>query len=412
MRDTDHYAQILGLKAPWQVAAVSVDAAAGEVTVKVEAAAGTVWACPTCGKPTPGYDRRTRRWGHLDTCRFKTILEADVPRLQCSEHGVLTIDVPWAEPGSGFTSLFEALVIDWLKEASIKAVATQLRLSLGAIDGVMTRAVKRGLARREVLEPRFLSVDETSFQKRHEYVTVVTDQGGGRVLYVADDRKAESLEGFYEGLSEAQKEAVVGVAMDMWPAYVNTTKQHIPGAAEKTAFDKFHVAKYLGEAVDKVRRQEHRALTQVGRDDLKGTKFDWLKNPANMTRAQLQQFAELRDSTLKTARAWAIKELAMALWHYKSRTWAEKGWKGWLAWAMRSRLEPVKKAARTIKRHLWGIINAVVLKLHNGHAESMNSRIQRIKRRACGLRSRERFRNAIYRHLGGLNLYPTGVCGN
>jgi transposase len=392
MRDTDLYAQILGLKAPWQVAAVSVDSVAGEVTVRVGAAAGTVWNCPKCGKPAPGYDHRTRRWRHLDTCQFKTILEADVPRLQCAEHGVLTIDVPWAEPGSGFTSLFEALVIDWLKEASIKAVATQLRLSWNAIDGVMTRAVKRGLARRDAIAPRYLSVDETSFQKRHEYVTVVTDQEGGRVLYVADDRKTESLEGFYESLSEAQKEAVEGIAMDMWPAYINTTKKHIPGAAEKIAFDKFHVAKYLGEAVDKVRRQEHRALLQLGREDLKGTKYDWLMNPDNMTRAQRKQFAVLRDSTLKTARAWAIKELAMGLWHYRSRTWAEKGWESWLAWAMRSRLEPVKSAAKTIKRHLWGIINAVVLKLHNGHAESMNSRIQRIKRRACGFRSRERFR--------------------
>ena len=412
MRDTDLYAQILGLKAPWQVATVNVDSAAGDVTVKVAAAAGTVWTCPKCGKPAPGYDHRMRRWRHLDTCQFRTILEADVPRLQCAEHGVLTIEVPWGEPGSGFTSLFEALIIDWLKAASTQAVATQLRLSWSAIDGVMRRAVKRGLARRGVLTPRLLSVDETSFQKRHEYVTVVTDQEGGRVLYVADDRKAESLEGFYAGLSAAQKDAVEGVAMDMWPAYIHCTKKHIPGAAEKIAFDKFHVAKYLGEAVDKVRRQEHKALLQIGCDDLKGSKYDWLTNPDNMTRAQRQQFAALRDSSLKTARAWAIKELAMDLWHYRSRTWAEKGWKSWLAWAMRSRLEPVKVAAGTIKRHLWGIINAVVLKLHNGHAESMNSRIQRIKRRACGFRNRERFRNAIYFHLGGLELYPVGVCGN
>lgn len=412
MRDTDLYAQILGLRAPWQVVAVNVDSTAGEVTVRVEAAAGTVWSCPKCGKPAPGYDRRTRSWRHLDTCQFKTILEADVPRLNCAEHGVLTIEVPWAEPGSGFTSLFEALVIDWLKEASIQAVSTQLRVSWNAIDGVMTRSVQRGLARRESLTPRYLSVDETSFQKRHEYVTVVTDQEGGRVLYVANDRKTESLDGFYTNLSDTQREAIAGVAMDMWPAYISATQKHIPDADHKIAFDKFHVAKYLGEAVDKVRRQEHRALLQVGRDDLKGTKYDWLMNPKNMTRAQRQLFAALRDSTLKTARAWAIKELAMDLWHYRNRTWALKAWKRWLAWATRSRLDPVKAAAKTIKRHLWGIINAIVLDIHNGHAESMNSRIQRIKRRACGFRSRERFRNAIYFHLGGLELYPAGVGGN
>lgn len=412
MRDTDLYAQILGLKAPWLVVAVNVDSAKEEVTVRVEPEAGTVWSCPKCGKPAPGYDRRVRRWRHLDTCQFKTILEADVPRLACAEHGVLTIEVPWAEPGSGFTSLFEALIIDWLKEASIKAVAERLRISWNAVDGVMARAVERGLARRECLTPRYISVDETSFQKRHEYVTIVTDQEAGRVLYVADDRKTESLAGFYTGLSEAQRAAIEGVAMDMWPAYISATKKHIPDADQKIAFDKFHVAKYLGEAVDKVRRQEHRLLMQAGREDLKGTKYDWLMNPDNMTRAQRKVFAELRDSTLKTARAWAIKELAMGLWSYRSRTWARKAWKRWLGWALRSRLEPVKAVAKTIKRHLEGIINAIVLAIHNGHAESMNSRVQRIKQRACGFRSRDRYRNAIYFHLGGLNLYPAGVCGN
>jgi len=136
----------------------------------------------------------------------------------------------------------------------------------------------------------------------------------------------------------------------------------LPSAKEKIAFDKFHVAKYLGEAVDKVRRQEHKALMADGYDDLKGSKYDWLYNPKNMTCKQARAFSALRDSTLKTARAWAIKELAMSLWDYVSKTWALKGWKRWLSWAVRCRLEPIKKVARTIKAHLWGILNAIVLK--------------------------------------------------
>lgn len=406
MRDIDLYAQILGLRSPWKVADVELLRDAEEIRVHVVPEPGVTWTCPQCGRPSPGYDNRRRQWRHLDTCQYKTVLEADVPRVQCVEHGVVTVSVPWAEPGSGFTALFEALVIDWLKEASIQAVARQLKLGWGAIDRVMQRAVKRSLARRKTQSPEYLSVDETAFARRHEYVTVVTDQEHGTVLHVADDRKTESLSAYYAGLSDEQKTHIKAVAMDMWPAYISATETHIPQAREKIAFDKFHVAKYLGEAVDKVRQQEHRTLLAVGEECLKGSKYAWLTNPSNMTRAQQSRFRVLRDSSLKTARAWAIKEFAMSLWHYSSRTWAAKGWTRWLSWAVRSRLDQVKKTAATIKKHLWGIINAVVLKVHNGHAESINSRIQRMKSRARGFRNRERFRNAIYFHLGGLDLYP------
>lgn len=406
MRDTDLYAQILGLQAPWQVSHVDLDRSAGSVTVQVAPAEDAVFCCPDCGKPAPGYDRRRRTWRHLDTCQFTTLLEADVPRVRCAEHGVMTVAVPWATPGSGYTLLFEALVIDWLKEASVKAVAQQLRLSWGAIDRIMQRAVERGLARRQRQAPLRLCVDETSFQKRHEYVTVVTDPDLGHVLYVGDDRKTESLEAFYAGLDDAQKAGISGVSMDMWPPYIAATRRHLPAADEKIGFDKFHVAKLLGEAVDKVRRQEHRHLMSEGCDRLKGSKYAWLSRPENMTRDQRQHFMALRDSTLKTARAWAIKNMAMGQWHYRSRTWAMKAWQRWLGWALRCQLAPMRAAAQTIKRQLWGILNAIVLELHNGHAESMNSRIQRLKQRSCGYRNRDRFRNAILFHLGGLDLHP------
>lgn len=409
MRDTHLYQQILGLSDPWTVTSVELDRSAGSVLVKVEPRPDAIFSCPTCGTLAPGYDRRMRRWRHLDTCQYTTILEASVPRLSCPEHGVVTVAVPWAEAGSGFTSMFEALVIDWLHEASIQAVARQLRVSWSSIDRIMTRAVARGMARREAVRPKHLCVDETSFQKRHEYVTVVTDPDAGHVLHVADDRKTESLEQFYAGLDAGQKAAIRGVSMDMWPAFITATRRHLPDADSKIGFDKFHVAKLLGDAVDKVRRQEHKALSADGVGVLKGSKYTWLTNPANMTDAQHARFTTLRHSTLKTARAWAIKDMAMQLWGYRSKAWAEKAWRRWLSWAQRCRLAPLQHVARTIKRHLWGILNAIVLGLHNGHAESMNSRIQRIKHRACGFRNRERFRNAIYFQLGGLQLYPSGL---
>lgn len=409
MRDKDLYAQILGIKSPWQVADVELSVSKGEVTVQVEQEAGAKSCCPSCGKESPGYDSRRRRWRHLDTCQYKTILLADVPRVKCEEHGVVTVSVPWAEPGSGFTAMFEALVIDWLKEASTSAVSRLMGLSWNAIDGIMQRAVARGLLRREAVFPTQIGVDETAFRKRHDYVTIVSDQQEGNVLHVGSDRRKETLKAWYESLTEAQRESIQSVSMDMWPAYINATLESLPEAEEKIAFDKFHVAKYLGEAVDKVRRQEHKALMAEGYEDLKGSKHDWLYNPENMTRKQKIRFKSLRDSTLKTARAWAIKELAMSLWHYVSKTWARKGWEQWLSWAVRSRLEPIKDVARTIKEHLWGILNAVVLKVSNGPAEGLNSRIKMIKVRSRGFRNKERFANAIYFHLGGLNLYPEGL---
>lgn len=409
MRDTELYAQILGIKKPWQVSDVELNVSENQVTIQVGVKAGTQQTCPTCGEASPGYDSRTRRWRHLDTCQLKTILEAEVPRVKCKEHGVVTVSVPWAEPGSGFTAMFEALVINWLKEASTQAVARQLKLSWNAIDGIMQRAVKRGLSRRERLFPKQIGVDETAFKKRHDYVTIVSDQETGTVIHVGEDRKKANLIAWYESLTEAQREAIESVSMDMWPAFINATLESLPDAETKIAFDKFHVAKYLGDAVDKVRRQEHKALMAEGYEDLKGSKYDWLYNPENMTHKQKKRFQILRDSALKTARAWAIKELAMSLWHYISKTWARKGWEQWLSWAVRSRLEPIKKVARTIKEHLWGILNAIILKVSNGPAEGLNSRIKMIKVRSRGFRNKERFANAIYFHLGGLDLYPDGV---
>jgi len=300
-------------------------------------------------------------------------------------------------------------VIDWLKEASVSAVSRLMGLSWNAVDGIMQRAVKRGLARRQEQTVAQIGVDETSFRRRHNYVTIVSDTQSGTVLYVGEDRKISSLTDWYEGLSTEQLNAIKSVSMDMWPAYISATKAHVPDAEEKIAFDRFHVAKHLGEAVDKVRRQEHKALMKEGVEDLKGTKYDWLTAPGNLSRKKQISFKKLRSGTYKTARAWHLKHTASHLWHYSSRTWAKKGWKKWLSWAVRCRLDPMKAVAKTIRNHLWGIINAIVLNVSNGPAEGLNSRVKTIKVRCRGFRNKQRFANAIYFYLGGLDLYPECV---
>lgn len=400
------YAAILGIRSPWEVTEVDLRERDEEVHVTVALGRQAQRTCPKCGRECPGYDTRKRSWRHLDTCQFKTFVWADVPRVECDEHGVLQIDVPWADAGGGFTALMESLIIDWLQEASISAVARRMRLSWHEIDGVMQRAVRRGLARRKLEAIKRVGVDETSFQKRHEYVTVVSDLERGRVVHVADDRKADSLDGFWAQLTPEQLAEIEAVAMDMCAAYVRSTREHLAEADSKICFDRFHVAKILGDAVNTVRKQEIRELTDDGQYVPRQTKYIFAQNPENMPPSRRVQFELLKDSSLKAARAWAIKDAARWLWSYATRGWATRMWKKWIGWAMRSRLEPMKRAARTVRDHLWGIVNAIVLRVTNAGAESANAKIQWIKKQACGFRNRDRFKAAIYFHLGGLNLYP------
>lgn len=409
MRDQQLYAKILGIKSPWEVTDVKLNLSEKKVEVFLATKAGKRMPCPVCDQPCPGYDSKERQWRHLDTCQLQTILVARVPRVECPTHGVHQVSVPWAEKNSHFTALFEALVIDWLKEANISAVADNMGLTWEEADGIMQRAVKRGLARREEVLPKRLNVDEKAFRRGHDYVTIVSDPETGTVRYVADERKKASLVEFYQRFEASELRAVVSIAMDMWEPYISATQEYIPDADDKIAFDKFHVAKHLGDAVDKVRRQEHKQRSSEGDDTLKGTKYLWLKHPEHIDDNIWDDFEKLCASKLKTARAWAIKEAAMELWDSWSRDEATKRWKKWYGWAIRSRLEPIKSVAKMTKRRKNGIINAIVQRVTNASAEGINSVIQWVKYTARGFRNRKRFKNAIYFHLGGLDLYPAGI---
>lgn len=403
MHDRELYRQILGIEAPWTVSDIDVDLPGDGVTVYIEHS-GEGLGCPQCGVACPAYDTRQRRWRHLDTCQYATWLIAQVPRVNCPDHGVHQIPVPWADANSRLTALFEALVIDWLKVATIAEVARRLKLSWSMVAGVQGRAVARGLARREAAQPTAISIDETSFAKRHEYVTVVSAED--RVLHVADGRSQAALEAWYSQQERGTLEGLRTVAMDMWPPYIQATQAFVPDAEHKIAFDRFHVAQHLSRAVDQVRRGEHKALRAAGDDSLTRTRYLWLQSPGRMSRRRRDELDALRQANLKTARAWAIKEQAAGLWGYRTRGWARRGWLRWYQWAIRCRLEPVKQVARLVKRHLDGILTAVVTGATTARSEGFNAVIQKIKSDARGFRNRDRFRAAIYFHLGGLDLYP------
>jgi transposase len=407
MQDRQLYAQILGIESPWRVERVELQLKMEEVHVFLEHSAEAEWVCPQCGQSCPLYDHQAeRQWRHLDTCQYRTILHASPPRSNCSEHGALVVKLPWAEPSSRFTMLFERLAIDWLGAASQKAVGQRLHLSWDEIHGIMDRAVKRGLARRKQEPLTYLGVDEKAFRKGQHYFTLVNDLPRSRVLYVAQERKQSSLDGFWPTLSAEQRDGIEAIAMDMWDPYVNSAREHLPDADSKIVFDKFHIAKHLGDAVDQVRRAENKQLRAEDDDRLVGSKYDWLRNPANFTREAWRSFQDLRQSALKTARAWALKETAMTMFLYRYEGAARNFFRRWYAWASRSRLAPMAEAARMLKTRLDNILTYLKHQITNAASESLNAKVQWVKYTARGFRNQQNFINAIYFHCGGLNLVP------
>lgn len=407
MRDRELYATILGVTAPWTVDRVDLDVPGGAVHVWLARDESAAAECPECHTAQTIYDHREREWRHLDTCQLQTRLHARVPRVDCPTHGVLQSPVPWATAGSKFTLLFERLAIDWLREAAVTGVARQLKLGWDAVWGIERRAVARGLAGRGALALRYVGVDEKSFQRRHDYVTVVSDLEGARVLFVADDRKRESLEGFWAmGLTDTQRAQIEAVAMDMWEPYVQATRAQVPDADAKIVFDRFHCAKHLNEGVDRVRRAEHRELQARGDTRLTGTKYAWLRHPDHFQPAAWRAFAALRTSTLKVARAWALKETAANLWEYRYVAPARRFFRRWYFWATHSRLKPMIEKGRMLKTHLPNVLTYLRHRITNATAEGLNSKIQWLRYTARGFRNRENFKTAIYFHCGKLDLYP------
>jgi transposase len=284
-----------------------------------------------------------------------------------------------------------------------------LRLSWDEIHGILERAVERGLARRQAEEIPQLGVDEKAFRKGHKYLTLVNDLTRNRVLYVAEDREQSSLDGFWSTITAEQRTSIQAVALDMWDPYVASLREHLPEAEKKIVFDKFHIAQHLGEAVDRVRRREHKVLKAEGDERLTGTKYDWLRNHASMEGEQRREFTQLRQSELKTARAWALKETAMALYTYVYEKPARKHFHWWYNWAIRSRLQPIKEVAGMLKRRFENIITYLRHQITNAASESLNAKIQWVKYTARGFRNKQNFINAIYFHCGGLDLAPAST---
>jgi transposase len=407
VQDTELYRKLLGLEAPWGVERVELDIDRQQVDVHAAHAEGVQWACPDCGQALAIYDHSEERtWRHLDSMQFKTFLHARVPRVQCTEHGVKQVRLPWAEPRSRFTALFESFAIKVLLHADVTGARKILRISWDEAFHIQERAVERGLRAKKSRLLSYLGVDEKSFAKRHHYMTLVCDLESGSVEHVEEGRSTESLQAFFSKQSPEQLAAIKAVTADMWDPYIKAIRLNVPSWENKLVFDKFHVMKNVNHAVDLVRRSEHSQLKAKGDERLARTRYLWLYAKENMPREQRATFRELRDSSLRTGRAWAIKERLRTLWSYRSRWGATRFWKGWFGWAIRSQLKPMVYVARTLRKYLYGVLTYFEHRQTNAVIEGINSKIQTVKKRAYGFRNKEHFKTAIFFHCGGLQLLP------
>jgi transposase len=278
---------------------------------------------------------------------------------------------------------------------------TALMLGRGALVAAAA-AVERGMLRRTEEKISYLGIDEKSSEKGHSYASILTDIDRSRVLDLVPERKLTAATALLETLTPAQRASVKAVAMDMWPAFMSATRTCMPQA--DIVHDKFHVSKYLGEAVDAVRKQEHRRLSQAGMSPLTGSKWAWLKRYSDGRSSEAIAFRDLNQLNLKTSRAWRIKETFVQFWEYFYSGAAKRFFDAWSTNAMRSRLEPVKKVVKMLRRHETGLLNFSQHKITNANAEGFNSAIQLIKANARGFRNFTNYRARILFHCGKLDL--------
>lgn len=404
MRDTEFFQRALGLEEPWRVKEVKLEVEAKKVEVEVECVEKTLWASEA-GERLHIHDWERRSWRHLDTMQFETRISALVPRVKYPDGHTETVKVPWAEARSRWTELFECLAIEVLLAArSVSQACELLRIDWSSAQRIMERAVARGLCRRSLEGITRVGLDEKSFGRGQDYISVLSDLDQSRVLEVTPGNDTQSGQRLWQSIPAAQREKVQAAAMDMSAGFAAATRLEAPGV--EIVYDKYHVSAQLNKAVDTVRRKEHRELSQAGDERLKGSRQLWLYDPVNLDDARQESFADLAAENLKTSRAWMHKENFRDFWAQESRWDGEGYFKQWYGSAIRSRLTPIKKVAKSLKEHLEGLLSYFAHRITNAATEALNGRIAALKANARGFRSFEHYRTRILFFLGQLEMRP------
>jgi transposase len=322
-----------------------------------------------------------------------------MPRVGCDKCGIKTVNVPWARPDSGFTLLFEAMLMAMIPAMPVAAVARMVDEHDTRLWRVVHHYVDQARAQTDASAVTRVAIDETASRRGHNYITLFVDIDQARVLFATEGRDSETIAAFADDLTahDGDPDKVSEVCIDMSPAFIKGTAASLPKAA--VTFDRFHAVKIVNNAVDQVRRAERKAYAL-----LKGTRYIWLRNPENLSERQRATLEALPTRTLKTARAYHIRLAFQDLYEQDNPELAAQYLKRWYFWATHSQLEPIIDAARTVKRHWDGILRWFDSKIANGLIEGINSLVQAAKSKARGYRSIRNLKAMVYLLAGKLHL--------
>ena len=397
----------LGLALPWKVVGSALeegDARSKILFVEIDFEMGSKFACPKCGQMCGVYDSEIKRWRHMNFWEHATYLSARVPRVECAEHKVLRVEVPWARPESGFTLMFEALVLAFAREMPVSAIGQLMAEHDTKLWRIVRHYVEEAHRAQSWKELLVVAIDETATRKGHRYATVVVEidlemKREARLLFMTPDRTAASVGQFAAAMAAhgASAGQVEMAAIDMSPAYQKGVAEHLPKA--QVVFDHFHVMKLAGEAMDGVRKD----LRAQG-EDVKGAMWALRGNWQNLQQGQRELRQELCARHKALGRALALRESLQETWQWSDAESAAEHLKGWCSWAARSRLAPFQKLARTIKTHWEGILAYFPHRVTSAAIEAINGIIQTARRRARGFRNFENLKAICYWMAGHLTL--------
>ena len=393
MRDTDLFQLALGLTSPWEVQSSIFDPETKRLDIGLYFARGSTFTCPGCAKTgLKAHDTVSKTWRHLNFFQHEAYLTAKVPRVKCDHCGVRLVAIPWARPGSGFTLLFEAMIMTLTKAMPVKTIAEFVSEYDTRLWRIVHHYVDKGRAAADYSEVQDVGFDETSSRRGHDYVSLFVDISGPNILFATEGKDSSTVERFKQDLIEhgGSEENIKQMCCDMSPAFIKGVKKQFPKA--ELTFDKFHIMKIVNEAVDKVRRAEQKEHPELAR-----SRYAWLKNPQNLTKNQSEKLDSLtvKKLNLKTSRAYHIKLNFQEIFNQPKEI-AESLLKKWFFWATHSRLQPVIDAAYTIKRHWDGVLQWFKSQITNGILEGLNSLIQAAKARARGYRTSKNLIAMIY----------------
>lgn len=400
------FAAALQIKEPLYVKNIEFNQENGELHIYIDFRKGAKFTCPICGlEGLDIHDTEEKTWRHLNFFQYKAYLHCRTPRSNCPKDGVHMITPAWATPGSGFTLLFEAFVLQLIKFMPVSKVADILDEHDTLLWRIVNRHVEKAQQEADYTDIEQVGIDETSSKRRHSYVTLFVDTKNARVVHVAEGKDSSAISSFKDMLEQRNIPAqqITNICADMSPAFRKGIEKNFPEA--DLTFDKFHVIKLVNEALDHVRRDE-----QKDQYVLKNSRYIWLYNPQNLRVKQSKMLESLSTMNLKTARAYRIKLSLQDVYNQATgKEHAEVLLKKWYGWARRSKLEPVKEFAKTVKNNWAGILNYFDSGLTNGILESINSIVQLARNRARGYRNVNTFITMIYLLGGKLKLGVQGV---